>query len=296
MTSHPAGPDSGSYARELARRALAEDGPNDITSEIVSARGVKATGVLEFRSGGVLAGLSYADAVIAECGLEAEWEVSEGAAVSPKRTIGTITGDVADILKAERPMLPVAPTRRTPFMSVQALPPGRAHRLGPLALSHREVFHHGASRRTGGAGLEQCGIEFVDQGAVGGREPAHAGLTGANRSGDQDALLLPGKLVTAHRGGPGPVRRLRARAELGQGSPLVAQQILGVLVGPHREVAEPRQADDHEDERAHGTYFTEPLRPPHVMLRTRCSRADESGVRGGFPGGCRSPRSLATFR
>jgi len=105
VTSRSDGPDSESYARELARRALAEDGPNDITSDIVSARGVKATGLLEFRSGGVLAGLSYAAAVIAECDLEVEWAVSEGAAVSPQRTIGTITGDLADILRAERPML-----------------------------------------------------------------------------------------------------------------------------------------------------------------------------------------------
>ena len=105
MTSQSEGPESESYARELARRALAEDGPNDITSDIVFARGVAATGVLEFRSGGVLAGLTYAAAVLAECDLEAEWEVSEGTAVSHKRTIGTITGDLADVLRAERPML-----------------------------------------------------------------------------------------------------------------------------------------------------------------------------------------------
>ena len=105
MTSRSDGPDSESQAHELARRALAEDGPNDITSDIVGARGVTAVGVLEFRNGGVFAGLTYAAAVLAECGLEAEWEVSEGAAVSPKRTIGTVTGDLADILRAERSML-----------------------------------------------------------------------------------------------------------------------------------------------------------------------------------------------
>jgi nicotinate-nucleotide pyrophosphorylase (carboxylating) len=105
VTFRSDGPDSESQARELACRALAEDGPNDITSDIVAARGVVGTGVLESRNGGVFAGLKYAAAVLAECNLVAEWEVSEGAAVSRKRTIGTVTGDLADILRAERPML-----------------------------------------------------------------------------------------------------------------------------------------------------------------------------------------------
>jgi nicotinate-nucleotide pyrophosphorylase (carboxylating) len=82
-----------------------EDGANDITSDIVSARGVTATGLLEFRSGGVCAGLIYAAAVLAECDLAAEWVVAEGEVVVPKHTISTITGDLADILRAERPML-----------------------------------------------------------------------------------------------------------------------------------------------------------------------------------------------
>ena len=97
--------DTQSSARELARRALIEDGPNDITSEIVSARGVAATAVLEYRGEGVLAGRAYADAVLTECNLKADWEVAEGAVVAPGRAIATITGDLADILRAERPML-----------------------------------------------------------------------------------------------------------------------------------------------------------------------------------------------
>jgi len=105
VTSRSAGPDSDSQARELARRALAEDGPNDITSDIVAARGAIGTGVLESRNGGVFAGLKYAVAVLAECNLVAEWNVSDGATVSPERAIGTVTGDLADILMAERPLL-----------------------------------------------------------------------------------------------------------------------------------------------------------------------------------------------
>jgi nicotinate-nucleotide pyrophosphorylase (carboxylating) len=89
----------------LARRALAEDGPCDITSEIVSAAGVDASGSVEFRGGGVFAGLRFAAAVIERCDLTASWSVTDGAAVPANTTIATIAGDLASILRAERPLL-----------------------------------------------------------------------------------------------------------------------------------------------------------------------------------------------
>ena len=57
-------PDIERDALEMAERALAEDGASDVTSEVVGAAGVEATGVVEFRSGGVVAGCAYADAVV----------------------------------------------------------------------------------------------------------------------------------------------------------------------------------------------------------------------------------------
>ncbi len=93
-------------AKAVARRALAEDGPTDITSDVVGAAGLNAVGSLEYRSGGVVAGLRYAEEVVRQCGGQVlDWQVEEGAAVPPHAEIGQIRGDMADMLRAERPML-----------------------------------------------------------------------------------------------------------------------------------------------------------------------------------------------
>ncbi|UCG87195.1 MAG: carboxylating nicotinate-nucleotide diphosphorylase [Gemmatimonadota bacterium] len=105
MNSLAAGPDREALAHELALRALAEDGPSDITSEIVGAAGRVARGRLEFRSGGVLAGRRYATAVAGLCELATEWGASDGDAVAPRTIVCTVRGDLAAILRAERPML-----------------------------------------------------------------------------------------------------------------------------------------------------------------------------------------------
>ena len=51
-------------ASVVAKRALREDGPGDVTSDVVGAAGLTAVGVVEYRSGGVVAGKVYADAVL----------------------------------------------------------------------------------------------------------------------------------------------------------------------------------------------------------------------------------------
>lgn len=93
-------------AKAVARRALAEDGPTDVTSDVAGAAGLTAAGRLEYRSGGVVAGLRYAEEVVRQCGgLVLEWEVEEGAAVPPHSEIGQVRGDMAGMLRAERPLL-----------------------------------------------------------------------------------------------------------------------------------------------------------------------------------------------
>ena len=93
-------------ATAVAKRALEEDGPGDLTSEVVDAAGLSATGVVEYRSGGVVAGRVYADAVLRLCGCgPMEWLVEEGQSVGPNSDIGRIDSDLAKILRAERTFL-----------------------------------------------------------------------------------------------------------------------------------------------------------------------------------------------
>lgn len=96
----------GSDARRVAREALAEDGQRDITTEITVPANVVATGVIECRSGGVVCGMPYADAVATACELPPlTWYHSSGTVVPAGTTVGLLRGDLARILRAERPML-----------------------------------------------------------------------------------------------------------------------------------------------------------------------------------------------
>ena len=85
--------------------ALAEDGRLDITSLLMVQRRVKAGGVIEFRSSGVLSGMPYADEVARSCGCRIEWTAGEGDPVSQGASVGIVRGELADILRAERPLL-----------------------------------------------------------------------------------------------------------------------------------------------------------------------------------------------
>jgi nicotinate-nucleotide pyrophosphorylase (carboxylating) len=94
-----------SEADRIAATALAEDGEIDITTIVTVPPGTQAQGQIEYRDGGVLAGTTFADAVAAACRCSIEWKLKEAAVVPPGTRIGVITGELAQILRAERPML-----------------------------------------------------------------------------------------------------------------------------------------------------------------------------------------------
>ncbi|MBL8977795.1 MAG: carboxylating nicotinate-nucleotide diphosphorylase [Gemmatimonadetes bacterium] len=96
----------GADARRVARTALAEDGERDITTEVSVTADQVATGVLEFRTGGVVAGMPYADAVASACDLPpVTWYHASGAVVPAGSTLGLLRGDLGRILRAERVIL-----------------------------------------------------------------------------------------------------------------------------------------------------------------------------------------------
>lgn len=89
----------------LAAAALAEDGRLDITSALTVSPGIRAGGVIEYRGGGILSGIPYADAVAGLCGCKIEWAAGEGDTVHAAAAVGVVRGELGDILRAERPML-----------------------------------------------------------------------------------------------------------------------------------------------------------------------------------------------
>ena len=89
----------------IASAALAEDGRLDITSALTIPARVQAGGVLEYRSGGVLSGVPYATEVARSCGCKIEWSAVEGDTIAHGTAVGIIRGELADILRAERPLL-----------------------------------------------------------------------------------------------------------------------------------------------------------------------------------------------
>ena len=92
-------------AARIAALALAEDGDTDVTTTVTVPPGLQAEGVIEYRSGGVLAGAAYADAVARACDCRVEWRAGDGRAVRPGAAVGLLQGWLARILRAERPML-----------------------------------------------------------------------------------------------------------------------------------------------------------------------------------------------
>ena len=96
MTSDP---------ERIAAVALAEDGETDVTSRATVFPGMDGEGRLEYRTGGVVAGAAYADAVARACDCRIEWRAPDGRVVAPGSVIGMVTGSLSRILRAERPML-----------------------------------------------------------------------------------------------------------------------------------------------------------------------------------------------
>jgi nicotinate-nucleotide pyrophosphorylase (carboxylating) len=92
-------------AERVAALALAEDGSRDVTSDATVAPGTQARGRIEYRSGGVVAGRAYADAVARAAGCRITWRVEEGGTAAPGAVIGDVEGALSDLLRAERPML-----------------------------------------------------------------------------------------------------------------------------------------------------------------------------------------------
>ncbi len=92
-------------AERIARAALAEDGESDVTTALTVPVGLAAEGRLEYRTGGVVAGAAYADAVARACECRVEWRAPDGRVVSPGSVIGIVCGPLGRILRAERPML-----------------------------------------------------------------------------------------------------------------------------------------------------------------------------------------------
>ena len=92
-------------AERIAAIALAEDGETDVTTSLTVPSGLEAEGRIEYRSGGVVAGAAYADAVARACECRIEWRVPDGRVVPPGTVIGVVCGPLNRILRAERPML-----------------------------------------------------------------------------------------------------------------------------------------------------------------------------------------------
>jgi nicotinate-nucleotide pyrophosphorylase (carboxylating) len=89
----------------IAAAALSEDGRLDITSLLTVPPRVQAAGVMEYRSGGVLSGVAYADQVARSCSCRIEWAAREGDTVHLGSALGVVRGELADLLRAERPLL-----------------------------------------------------------------------------------------------------------------------------------------------------------------------------------------------
>ena len=89
----------------IAALALAEDGDSDVTTSVTVPANLPAEGVIEYRSGGVLAGAAFADAVARACECRIEWRAADGRLLSAGATAGIMRGTLARILRAERPML-----------------------------------------------------------------------------------------------------------------------------------------------------------------------------------------------
>jgi nicotinate-nucleotide pyrophosphorylase (carboxylating) len=93
-------------AHRIARVAIEEDGREDITSLVAVSKGTRAEARVECRSPGVAAGFVFADAVAEVCSTRpAEWMVREGDEFAAGTVLGTMSGDLARLLRAERPML-----------------------------------------------------------------------------------------------------------------------------------------------------------------------------------------------
>jgi nicotinate-nucleotide pyrophosphorylase (carboxylating) len=94
-----------SEAERIAASALAEDGATDITTALTVPAGIGGEGAIEFRSGGILAGAAFADAVARACECRIDWRAPDGRRVSAGTTVALLRGRLDRMLRAERPLL-----------------------------------------------------------------------------------------------------------------------------------------------------------------------------------------------
>jgi nicotinate-nucleotide pyrophosphorylase (carboxylating) len=94
-----------SDAERIAAVALAEDGATDVTTALTVPIGLAGEGRLEYRSGGVMAGAAFADAVARACDCRIEWRAPDGRTVAAGAVVGLVHGPLGRILRAERPLL-----------------------------------------------------------------------------------------------------------------------------------------------------------------------------------------------
>ncbi len=100
----------GADAARVAAVALAEDGATDITSNATVPEAMPATGTIEFRSEGILAGTTYADAVATAAGLQGvTWLEEPGSRLAAGSKAGLLRGNLRAVLRAERPLLTLLP-------------------------------------------------------------------------------------------------------------------------------------------------------------------------------------------
>ena len=92
-------------AERIAAAALAEDGPADVTTAAMVQAGLQAQGSIEYRSGGVLAGAAYAEAVARACECRMDWRAADGQSIPAGAVVAVLQGELARILRAERPLL-----------------------------------------------------------------------------------------------------------------------------------------------------------------------------------------------
>lgn len=93
-------------ADDVARFSLAEDGPEDVTSEFTVPEGLQGRGRIEFRTAGVLAGVAYAEAVARQAGFgPVAWAAAEGERIPGPAVVGTVEGPLRAILLGERTLL-----------------------------------------------------------------------------------------------------------------------------------------------------------------------------------------------
>lgn len=97
-------PDLSADVERVARAALEEDGPRDLTTLVTVPRTTLGSAAVELREPGVVAGLRYAETLARLAGCGVTWDVTEGSEVAPRR-IGTVEGTLAGLLRAERPFL-----------------------------------------------------------------------------------------------------------------------------------------------------------------------------------------------